>query len=79
VRVKPVEWVRAVLAQSCLAGNDVAMTPAQNGRPEITDTGARVKTQNGAGYAPPSARDGEPRFGTFGSEAICDPYEDQED
>lgn len=70
---------RTVLALHRLAVNDVAMAPAQNGRPDITDTGARVKEQNGAGYAPPSARDGDPRFGSFGSEAICDPYADQEE
>jgi hypothetical protein len=45
-----------------------------NGRPPITDTGARVKAQNGAGYAPPSSRDGDPRYGSFGSSRISDPY-----
>lgn len=46
-----------------------------NGRPEITETGARVKAQNGAGYAPPSGAGGEfIRHGHFGSELICDPY-----
>lgn len=52
--------------------------PAANGRPDIEDTGARVKAQNGAGYSPPSSRDGFPRMGHFGSEAICDPYERQD-
>ncbi len=45
-----------------------------NGRPPITDTGARVKAQNGAGYAPPSSRDGEPRMGRFGSSHLADPF-----
>jgi hypothetical protein len=48
-----------------------------NGRPEITDTGARVKAQNGAGYAPPGRN--FPIFGHFGSEHLCDPYEGQDE
>lgn len=53
------------------------MSPmAQNGRPEITDTGARVKAQNGAGHAPPGRN--FPTFGRFGSERVCDPYEFQD-
>jgi hypothetical protein len=49
---------------------------AEGGRPEITDTGARVKAQNGAGYAPPGRN--FPTMGRFGSEHLCDPYENQD-
>jgi hypothetical protein len=45
----------------------------QNGQPAITDDGARVKAQNGAGYAPPG-RSGDPRFGSFGSSPITNPF-----
>ncbi len=34
---------------------------------------------NGPGYAPPSSKDGEPRLGEYQTEAICDPFADQED
>ena len=47
-----------------------------NGRPEITETGARVKAQNGAGYAPPGRN--FPTFGRFGSAELCDPYPAQD-
>lgn len=45
-------------------------------QPDITDTGAKVKTANGAGYSPPSARDGDPRTGSFGHEHLCDPFDE---
>jgi hypothetical protein len=45
----------------------------RNGQPSIDDTGARVKAQGGAGYAPPG-RTGDPRFGSFGSSRITNPY-----
>jgi hypothetical protein len=48
----------------------------QNGRPEITQTGARVKAQNGAGYAPPGRN--FPTCGRFGSEEVVDPWENQD-
>jgi hypothetical protein len=51
-----------------------------NGRPKIDVTGARMKANgNGPGYSPPSARDGEPRFGQSGSMLIDDPFEFQSD
>jgi hypothetical protein len=50
-----------------------------NGRPEITETGARVRANgNGPGYRPPSAKDGFPRFGGDSTELICDPYARQD-
>jgi hypothetical protein len=50
-----------------------------NGRPEITETGARMRANgNGPGYRPPSAKDGSPRFGGDSTELICDPYARQD-
>ena len=50
-----------------------------NGRPEITETGARYRANgNGPGYAPPSGAGGDhPRFGRFQTEEICDPFAQQ--
>jgi len=51
-----------------------------NGRPQIDVTGARMKANgNGPGYSPPSSKDGDPRFGTFGSMLIDDPFSAQAD
>ncbi len=50
-----------------------------NGRPDITETGATVKEQNGAGYAPPDGPGGPIRTGHFASSGVCDPYANQED
>lgn len=50
-----------------------------NGRPEITETGARMRANgNGPGYRPPSAKDGFPRFGGDSTELICDPFARQD-
>lgn len=58
------------------------VSPRQRGGGTIDDTGARVKTANGAGYAPPSSRDGDPRFGAFGDDdcdELCNPFDGQGD
>lgn len=49
-----------------------------NGRPEITETGARMRANgNGPGYRPPGVGL-EPRFGGDSTELICDPYARQD-
>lgn len=60
-------------------GNDGAManSPPANGRPEIDNTGARVKPQGMGGYRPPGRN--FPIFGDYTSCEVCDPYECQED
>ena len=51
-----------------------------NGRPKIDVTGARMRANgNGPGYAPPSAKDGEPRFGQYQTMEIGDPFSDTDD
>ena len=48
-----------------------------NGRPEITNTGARLRANgNGPGYAPPG-QGLEPRFGRYQTSEIEDPFERQ--
>ena len=49
----------------------------QNGRPQIDDTGACVKAQNGQGYAPPGRN--FPTMGRFGADHLCDPFEGQDE
>jgi hypothetical protein len=48
----------------------------QNGRPEITDTGARVRGQATDGYAPPGRN--FPTFGRGTTQHLCDPFEMQD-
>lgn len=50
--------------------------PAQNGRPEITDTGARVRGQATNGYCPPGRN--LPICGHGSTSHIEDPYEEQD-
>lgn len=47
-----------------------------NGRPEITDTGARVRGQATNGYAPPGRN--LPICGRGTTSGIEDPYEEQD-
>lgn len=49
----------------------------QNGRPEITDTGARVRGQATNGYSPPGRN--LPICGRGTTSRICDPYEEQDE
>lgn len=48
----------------------------QNGRPEITDTGARVRGQGTDGYCPPGRN--FPTQGRGSTQHICDPFEMQD-